>query len=253
VIRKSRLFVALGLVLALGITGVALADGADDNTSRVAGKVQPKKVPKKKLVPVNLFTQVSTEWDVPIGTQQNPEEVYIDFGRNIKFAPRAAPVCNQNIEVMSTQQARQACPNKSNLGVGRAHARIPGFPSPENRVEDFVVTAFNGSNLPGRNRLRLHAYSAALGAAPGNPSVVEGRIVKSPLGKRYGQRLSVPDAPDVAGDLGGLVLFNATIKRASKVVKARCGNPKKFFWRAQWVYDDASSETHQISKPCVRR
>jgi hypothetical protein len=243
---------ALGLVLALGVSGLAFADGASDNVSRVSGKVKPKKLPKKKFKNVNLFTQVTTDFgDVPIGTQENAEEVYIDFGKNIKFKTGARPRCSANIEGTTTAQAKSACSGRSNLGSGRAHVLIPTGPppSPPLDVRDLVVTVFNGSDLAGTNRLRLHAYSPTLGA--GNTQVVQGRIVKAP-GGAFGKRLAVPDAPDVAGDAGGLTLFNATIGKKTGVVKARC-KAKRFRWRTTWVYDDGSKDTHAVSQKCKRK
>ena len=87
-IRKSRMAVALGLVLALGVATVAWADGATDNEPFVDGSVNPSKLDKKKYKPVNLFVGVRTEGPVT-GTQENPEAEYISFGKNIKWS--AAP------------------------------------------------------------------------------------------------------------------------------------------------------------------
>jgi hypothetical protein len=250
VISKSRLVLALALTLALGISGIAFADAADDNVSEVKGKVNPKKLDKKKFKPVNLFSQVATDYADPTGDQnQHTEQVFIDFGKNIKFKLGRAQQCSADISGADTAEARAACPGKSFIGEGEAHAILAG-PTGDVPVNDLVVSAFAG---PGDNQLRLHAYTSSLPDAIGNnPSVTLGEIVKSPAGKKYGKRLSVEDAPDVIGDTGALTLFNAKITKKSRTVVGRC-KAKKFFWRATWVYDDGSSDTDTVSQKCKRK
>ena len=106
-IRKSRMAVALGLVLALGVATVAWADGATDNTPFVDASVKPSKLDKKKYKPVNLFFGVRTEGPVT-GAQENPEAEYISFGKNIKWQSTAAPFCTAPIETpgLTADQAR---------------------------------------------------------------------------------------------------------------------------------------------------
>jgi hypothetical protein len=113
------------------------------------------------------------------------------------------------------------------------------------------VTAFHG---PGRKNITLHAYSPTLTGGvvgPGNPSVVVGKVVRSPAGRKFGKRLAVRDVPDVQSDLGGLFSFNARIKKGN-YVQARC-KAKKFFWRATWVYDDGSRDVDNHRQKCKRR
>jgi hypothetical protein len=252
VIRKSRLVLALGLTVALGVSGIALAGGgaAADNVSQVKGKVNPKKLDKKKFKPVNLFSQVATDYADPTGDMdQHTEQVFIDFGKNIKFKLGKAQQCSADISGEDTAGARAACPGKSFIGQGEAHA-ILASPTGDVPVNDLVVSAFAG---PGDNQLRLHAYTDSLPPTPGaNPSVVVGDIVKSRAGKKYGKRLSVEDAPDILGDTGALSLFNAKITKKSKTVVGRC-KAKKFRWKATWVYDDGSSDTDTTSQKCKRK
>jgi hypothetical protein len=63
----------------------------------------------------------------------------------------------------------------------------------------------------------------------------------------------VPDAPDVAGDNGALVAFEATIKKAG-VFKARCKDRnRKFNSRALFVYDDSSEDIASSFSKCKRK
>ena len=123
-----------------------------------------------------------------------------------------------------------------------AHANLGGGPD---QVNDVGVTVFNG---PGPNHIRLHAYSPSLGAA--NVQVVDGDIIKSPHGGKFGQALNVPDAPDLGGDAFMLTLFNATITKASKTVLARC-KEKTFAFQNTTTYDDGTRD-ERSAHPAVQ-
>jgi hypothetical protein len=247
---------ALGLTLALGISGVALGGGtaASENVSEVTGQVSGKAKPKfdkKKFKKTSLFTQVQTDYGTPTGDDTvHSEQVHIDFGKNLKIKTGVVPRCTANTSLMTTDEARDACAS-SMIGDGQARAHIfDGDATPLN-FNDFEVTVFNG---PGNNQLILHAFSPTLTGGvvgPGNPAVIVGDIVKSPAGKKYGKRLAVNDVSDVQSDLGGLYFFNATIKKG-KYIQARC-KAKKMLWRATWVYDDGSSDTDTFSQKCKRK
>ena len=238
-IRKSRLVVMLGLVLALGVAAIAYAVGADDATPHVDGKVSPKKLYKKQYKPVQLFTEVSTELAVD-GTQENPEKEFIEFGNNIKFKSKAAPFCKVDLAGTTTDQAKTLCPGGSNIGKGDAAVKLNETQS----VTDVVVTAFNG---PKKNQIRLHAYSASTGIT----EVVQG-IISAATTNGYGSALNVPDAPDVGGDAFAITKFNATIERGSKVVVARC-KAKKMLFKRTVEYDDGSEEFVTDRHGCKRK
>ena len=243
-IRRSRLAVALVLTLALGVTGIAYAGGgASTHDAFVDGKVTNKKKPKlspKKFKKVDFTTGVRTTGGIT-GTQANPAEEFIAFGKNIKFKNSAAPVCTATFPPGSTPSAAKAlCPGKSFLGSGTAKVFGPGGPVDEN----IVVSAFNG---PGANQLRLHTYSVPLGpAAP----TVQGFIVNANSGKKYGKALSVPLAPET----GPLMItqFDTTIKKSSGVVRARC-KAKKFLWKRTVTYEDNSTDTATLSQKCKKK
>lgn len=244
-IRRSRMGVAIGLVLALGVSTLAFADGASDNDAFVDGSVKPSKLDKKKYKPVNLFLGVRTEPLVPVdGTQQNPEAEKISLGKNIKWNGNKAPVCTAAIETpgLTADEAAAMCPSKSLLGQGEAEVAL----SSAARVSDVIVSVFNG---PGKNEVRLHTSSVTLGAAA--PTVF-GEVVKSDQGGKYGQMLSVPDSPDAGGDVFEITKFNATIEKSSKVATARCKSKKIPFLR-EVTYDDGSTETATLKQKCKQK
>ena len=239
--RKTRFIVATGLAVALGTAGIAFADGASENEEGVLGKVTPNKLDKKKYKPVNFYTGVTTTTTHAVPGQSNPEKQLIEFGKNVKFQTSKAPTCSAPLNGTTTDQAKAACDPKSNIGTGSATADLGQGPQ---QIHDVQVTVFNG---PGKNQIRLHAFSPELGAA--NTQVVQGNIIKAPSGGKYGQALSVPDAPDLGGDAFMLTKFDATISKKSKTVTARCKS-KKFLWHNVVTYDDNTTDTADLSQNC---
>jgi hypothetical protein len=240
-IRRSRSALALGLVLALATAGLAFGDGAGDNTAFVDGKVSPSKLDKKKLKPVKLFVEVSTDVTVT-GSQENPEKEFIEFGKNIEFDSKAAKFCTAQIAGTTTDQAKSLCPGKSVIGSGDAAVKL----NQATTVSDEIVTVFNG---PGKNQLRLHAYSPTLQAS--NTQVIDGALRKANT-KGYGTALVVDDAPDAGGDAFAITKFNATISKSSGVAEARC-KAKKFQFKRTVTYDDNSSESVTKTQKCKRK
>ena len=110
----------------------------------------------------------------------------------------------------------------------------------------------------------LHADNPSLPTTP-----VLGEVRNSPFAdtatEQYGQQLNVPDAPDVAGDVGALVQFGA--QTARNYDNGKSGDKKKkyslitgncdgagdgdFDFRATWEYDDASVDTDTYQQDCT--
>jgi len=243
VIKKFRLVVALGLVAALGVASIAFAAGAADTQEAfVDGKVSPSKLDKKKYKPVNLFSGVRTEIPGGVtGTQSNPLVEYISYPKNVKFDFNAGSVCTTLPPSGSTpDQAKAACPNDSYLGQGDAEVQGPGGVV----ISDITVSVFRG---PAKNGIQLHTYSPTLLAA--SPTV-PGSIVKSNAGSKFGQALSVPNAPET----GSLMItkFNANIDKSSKSALARCKSKTMTFQR-KVTYADGSSETAELTQKCKQK
>ena len=238
-IRKSRLVGALGLTLALGVSGIAFGTAATNN-AQVLGKVSPKKLDKKKRKPVNLYLGVANSPEIVNGSQSNPAVENISIGKNVKVSLNKADACSAPlVNGSTTAQARAMCPPKSYLGSGRAVVTLPN----KNQISDLVVSVFAG----GGNLVRLHTYSPTLQA--GSP-IVNGNIVKSTAGSKYGQALSVNPAPET----GALMIthFDATISKSSKVATANCQSKTIPFLR-KVTYKDGTSETVSLKQKCKRK
>jgi hypothetical protein len=238
--RKVRIAGAIALCVALGLSALAFADGAGDNEAFVDGSVKPTKLDKKKYSPIELFTEVRTRGPVT-GAQANPESELIEYDKDGTWRTKEAPTCGAEIEFLSTDAAKAACPPGSAIGSGEADILLAGGVA----YEGLTVTAFNG---PAKNQIRLHTYDPRLaGATP----TVFGRIIKV-RGGPYGLALEVADAPDVAGDTGMITRFNATISRSAGVALARCKD-KEFLIRRTVTYDDGSKDVATDSQRCKQK
>lgn len=242
--QKSRRVVAIALTLALAGSGIAAAT-ASENDAKVQGKVAPKKLDKKKFKRVNLTLGVINSKDWITGIQENPASEFIRISKNVKINLNKRPRCTVDLpNGIPTNQARQLCPNKSVLGAGRAEVTAPAS-APQCGGTPCViatpkVTVFNG---PGKNEVRLHTFHPNLGASS---PVVLGRIVPARK-KGYGKALSVPNAPETGAVL--ITKFNATLKKGTGVVTARC-KPKKFKFQRTVTYSDDTRETVTKTQKC---
>ncbi len=200
--------------------------------------MKAKRLDRKKLKPVALFTEVRTEGSVT-GTQPNPERDYVEYDKDVAWRSNAAPRCTANIDVpgLSADQARDLCPPKSYIGIGEVEVKMS-----EIARLSLTVSVFNG---PGKNEIRLHTASPTLG---GGAVTVYGEIVKSDS-KKYGPVLLVPDQPDAGGDAFMITKFNSTIFRSSGVSLASCPDGR-FRIRRTVTYDDGSQESVADSQTC---
>jgi hypothetical protein len=262
VIRKSRLPIVLGLALALGVSGVAVAGGTSDAeqtqkaaagisqssaiTTHLAVRTRPLRLPRRNYRNARLFFEVAHDNadgspDPPPGTRR----VIVDFGNNVRVNLDAHPRCRANLEGTTTQQARQRC-GRALIGVGSAEARLPG---PYN-VTDLVVSVFNGSNLRGTNRIRAHVDSQGQLPPGATTQVIQARIVSAP-GRQFNRRL-VAEVPAIVGGEGTNTQFNATIRRNTGIVRARC-MARRIPYRAFWIFrDDTPRESNTASERCRR-
>jgi hypothetical protein len=259
VIRNSRFVAAIGLVIALGISALAFADGASENTSEVLGSITPSKLDEKKYKPVTFYSGVTTNTTHAVPGQQNAEKVTLYYPKNVIFDFSHATACTAPLAGTTTEQAKAACPEDSVIGSGTANANLGQGPQ---QVKDTVVTVFvtkkgkvaktgkNGKAASGSGTLALHAYTPELGAA--NTQVVVARIVPKAGPSGFGPALIVDDAPDLGGDAFMLTKFDATIGKGTKAVLARCKS-KTNKWHGIWIYDDGTKDEADLTTKCKQK
>lgn len=262
-VRRSRLPLALGLVLALGASGgIASAGGASGSGADASGaeatplqakpdavvellaNAKPRKLPRKKFRNMMNFTSVGHDnADGSSGVPKYTKSLMIDFGKNLRFRANRPPKCRADLAGTTTQEARQLCPKKSIIGTGMAHVRLPG----PTDITDLQTLAISG---PKKNGVRFHAFSPTLG--PAVTQVIPGRIVRKAPGKAYRWRLAVPEVPLILDGAGANTLFGVTIPRKTGVVQGRC-KAKRFLWRATWLFEDDTRKRDIVKRRCKRK
>jgi hypothetical protein len=221
--KRKLLVVAAALAVAVGVASVAWA--ALPVNQIVAGKIMPKKHPKKKFTKskLDILTDAQSGTNIPPGASR----ARVHFDDDIKFSPGVTAKCNPaDIAGKNTNAARAQC-RSAVIGLGDADAYLgqPGTPKSGGVVFPVQVTAFNGTPAGGRPTVLLHSD-------PGftDPVTLIGVLKKSPKGGDYGKMLDVP-VPD-----GGFILarFHVLIGKVNKptsgdasvvagpFVKARC-------------------------------
>src|SRR5688500_15470737 len=255
-LRRTKRFSLTGVAaLAFGLVSApsVFADGDDDNYSEMTAALYPNYQDNEARGPVTLFAQVHTRDEDNSPPIHIPsEKIAVHFDDEIVFNTTGLAKCSntdpgapggsddQELSGTTTQEALQKC-SAAQIGAGAAKFRAPtGLtpPAPTFVRGDVTVTTFNGPTSVtgqaedpdnefdgGQPTIILHAKPNIGGPGAGNPpNVVVGELTTSDTvwgGSTgvHGKMLDVQDAPDIAGDLGALTLFNSMIQRTFKVKK----------------------------------
>jgi hypothetical protein len=183
---RKHLFWVLGLALAVGVTGIAVAGGAQTHT--IEAKVAPARQDDNRYGPASLdFTTASdcTGQGCRLNAA-NKVEVFVDD--DLKLTDTGLPTCpTSRLQGTTTTQARSMCAS-SLVGKGTSVAYVGGTAA--GRVTG-SNTIFNGPDQGGRDTLTIHNYIQAAGS-----TVVLKGIVK-PASGDFGIELevSVPTLP----------------------------------------------------------
>ncbi len=237
---RKHLVWALGLALALGVTGVANAA----STQHLEASINKTKLPKKKFTKgVALTVHTSTTGTADVGPAPllpaQTQTADIHFGKSFKFTSKGLPQCNQNdpaIQSGTTDQALALC---ADAQVGSGTATAETLLPPPNDVVPVVVTAFNGIPQNGNPTIILHSRADSLDNT-------------TPLvGELQGTTLHVP-VPQLASGIATLTDFQTTVERKYKAkggkkkkkrnyVSARCKSKKKgIVITSDWTYYDGA-------------
>lgn len=254
---RKRLVVATVSLLALAGAAVAVGETitVGNKELTVDGGVTPKKLPKKKMAPVNLNVEghiKTTDGTTPPVTKK----LVIDFDKNGKIDNKGLPVCKpQKLVNRNTKKAKKACKNAL-VGQGETRA-IVDFPDQAPFDARGPLLAFNGPNKGKKKTIIFHVFAHV--PAP-TAFVVPGKISK---GKgKFGTRVTIK-VPTIAGGSGTLVDFQAKIGRKYKVKKkkkkqkksylvARCAN-KRFLANTQVFWADGAKADIGIVRKCKQK
>ncbi len=258
--RRSFLSVAvLATVAAVAFAGVAVGEQVKVGNLilKAGGNVSPKKLPKKKMVPIKLKVNGKISTD-DSSTPPITDRIVIDFDKDGTVFTKGLPTCNPNKLINTkTKVAKRKC-KKALVGTGSTVA-VVDFPDQAPFDAKGPLLAFNGTPQGGKPRLIFHVYA---NVPTPTAFVVPAKISNAP-GKKWGKRVTI-NVPDIAGRNGTLTEFNVTInKRWTKKVKkgkkvkkkkfsyllAKCPD-RKFTAKAQVNWDDGRKANLQIQRPC---
>jgi hypothetical protein len=209
--RRTTRIVAVGLVLAVALAGIAVAEKpvvvrVDDLIITFNGGVTPKQLPKSELAPIAF--NVSGKIETVDGSHPPAlKELVIEADKNSAINAKGLPVCTAGkLQAQDTKHAELACPDAI-VGKGTTNVEVE-FPEQAPFIAKSKLLAFNGGVHGGVTTLFVHAYlSSPVSAAV----VVTAKVSKIHKG-RFGIK-SVATIPKIAGGYGSGVSFSLTINR----------------------------------------
>jgi hypothetical protein len=207
---RKYLIAATAALIALSLTAVAFAQQYPTPKPTADVSVSPKKAGKKnKPKPVGLGLNISNNRDSKV----TAATIQIDFPKSLKMSGKGLTKCSKSV---LESQGPSACPAKSRIGSGTAHADLgPYTASPAELTLD--VTAVTG----GTNNVYFFVQVEGTGVV----GLLDGKITKS--GRRL--TMSIPEnlkKPDGV-TYSALVDIDVDIKRSSKAVMSTgCSNRK---------------------------
>lgn len=242
ILRKRYLVLALGIVLAIGVSAVAL--GA--NTHTIKAKVTPTKQKKDKYGAAAFnFTTAST-CQTPC-TLDPANRVRISIDDDIKLDTKGLAQCTKaKLENTTTEEAKAKC-GKALVGAGKATAFIGGNPDAPVAVEG---TEFNGPPKGGKPTLLVHARTPSLGFT----TILEG--VYKPASGDFGYVLDVSVPPLPFGT--AISSFQAKVQKSYSAggkkhnyISARCHDGNKTWnFKGQDNYPSSPSLTATAKQKC---
>lgn len=193
---------------------LALAAGAaqgelielDKQRIVVGGNVKPKRLPAKRMAPVEL--RLNYRASMEDGSVPPPlTRMQLDFDRDGRMFQKGLPTCREGQLVnTSTAQALARC-RRAKVGDGQVRA-IVDFPDQDPFSASGRLLAFNGGRQGGARIILLHTnVDVPLPTA----IVAVGRVTRSPR-RGYRHRVTV-EIPEIAGGNGSLVSFRLKVKR----------------------------------------
>lgn len=222
--RKLTLTAILGIMLAVGVAAIAIANGTLyvstclRSTSELEGEcggrlvadfgggVVPKSLPKREMAPVaiELWGRVSTD----DGTHHAAlREATIDFDRNLAISAKGLPVCDSgHRDPVERDSIPKAC-DSSIVGGGKADFEL-AFPERPPILNPSKLTVYNGGAKGGVTTL----YGVVRIKIPAPRTIAIPVEFERIHDGHHGLR-AVAKTPVIAGGSGSLLDFRLKIKR----------------------------------------
>lgn len=246
--KYLMLTMALGALIAVSVAGIAT--GANKPVTVEAGNLvftfnggfSPSKLPKKKMVPINLAASgkiATKDGSHPPALKQ----VLLETDKNGTVNVQGVPVCKSGqLQSRDTKGAEKAC-KKAIIGAGTTNVQI-AFPEQKPIPVSSKLLVFNGGKSGGTTTLFIHAYITV----PTPAAIVTTVKIKKIKNGRYGLK-SVATIPKIAGGSGSVTSFSLNVGK-QKVLLAKCPDGK-LQAHATSVFADGTKASATIIRTCT--
>ena len=257
--RKYLLMtLALGALIAVSVTGIAVAGGGNKPVTVVAGNLKltfnggfsPKALPKKTLAPIALTAEGKIQ--TVDGTHPPAlKEFLLETDKNGAVTTVGYPKCTSGkLQAQDTAHAEKLC-KTAIIGEGTTDVEI-AFPESKPIPVSSKLLVFNGGTAGGTTTLFIHAYITV----PIPAAIVTTVKIKKIHHGRYGL-LSVASIPKIAGGQGSVTSFSLKIdkkysykgKKVS-VLTAKCPDGK-LQAHGTAIFSDGTKASAEIIRTCT--
>jgi len=256
--RRGILSIVVLAVVAISVSGLAVAAGADKPETVTAGNLEltfnggfnPDKLPKKTLAPISLT--VGGKIKTRDGSHPPAlKEVLVETDRNGAVTTVGFPTCRTSqLQSQDTDSAEAIC-RKAIIGKGRTSVVIAlAEQKPISVTSNLLV--FNGGTRGGVTTFLIHAFITV----PTPAAIVTTVKIKKINKGRYGL-LSVASIPKIAGGSGSVTSFSLTINKRYtykgkklSVLSAKCPDGK-LQAKGTAIFADGTQASAGIIRTCT--
>jgi hypothetical protein len=246
--KYLMLTMALGALIAVSVTGIAMAGNNTPVTVKAGnlevtynGGFSPTTLSKKKLTPITFTASGSIK--TLDGTHPPAlKEAIVETDKNGTISTKGIPVCKSGqLQARDTNAAMKVC-GKSLIGTGTTTVEVQ-FPEQRPVPVTSKLLVLNGGTSGGKTTLFIHAYFSA----PVTGAIVTTVKIQKVHNGRYGLK-SVASIPKIANGAGSVKTFSLTINKKG-VLMAKCPDGK-LQAKATGVFADGTKATGSIVRTC---
>jgi hypothetical protein len=255
-IRKTLALILSSIIALAGLSAAGIATAAKPTVVRAGnlvlklnGDVAPKRLPKKRMVPIAL--RISGNISTTDGSHPPAAwTVIADFDKHGMTNARGLATCRSGeLQARSTQAAKSAC-RKAIVGSGKTTVRV-AFPEQRPFFSTGPLTLFNGGVKGGVTTMYIHAYVSV----PAPTAIVTPVKIKRVRKGRFGTR-AIARIPVIAGGSGSVTRFAMKIERRFRYrgkkqsyLLARCATGR-FFARGDVAFKGGPRVRGTVVRAC---
>lgn len=253
--KYLKMTIALGVLLALTVAGIASGAGKEEVTVgnlkfKAGGSFSPKVLPKNTLAPIAL----TAEGKISTLDGTHPpalKEAIVETDKNGSIQVKGFPTCKSGqLQSQDTKHAEAIC-KSAIIGEGTTNIEI-AFPESKTVPVSSKLLVFNGGEKGGTITLYIHAYITV----PVPAAVVTTLKITKIHSGRYGTK-TIASIPKIAGGSGSVTSFSLKIdkkytykgKKVS-VLSAKCPDGK-LQAHATAVFADGTRASTEFIRPCT--